>query len=73
MHSDTNPYELDSAALGGFLGQNVAAFVSAVISGAAGTYVLTLAADANVATDATIRPGQSVIASGDRSLPAAPA
>ena len=33
-------------ALGGFLGQNVAAFVSAVISGAAGTYVLTLVEDA---------------------------
>eukprot|EP01050_Picozoa_sp_SAG11_P036591 SAG11_NODE_14000_length_629_cov_1.003774_1_plen_209_part_11 len=30
-----------AAALGGFLGENVAAFVSAVISGAAGTYVLT--------------------------------
>ena len=31
-----------AAALGGFLGQNVDAFVSAVISGAAGTYVLLL-------------------------------
>eukprot|EP01050_Picozoa_sp_SAG11_P036562 SAG11_NODE_13973_length_630_cov_4.472693_1_plen_28_part_10 len=28
------------------MGQNVAAFVSAVISGAAGTYVLTLTEDA---------------------------
>eukprot|EP01052_Picozoa_sp_SAG31_P003088 SAG31_NODE_115_length_24128_cov_47.693912_11_plen_1303_part_00 len=54
-----------AAALGGFLGQNVAAFVSAVISGAAGTYVLTLTEDAGVGTDLVIQPGQHAMISGD--------
>eukprot|EP01051_Picozoa_sp_SAG22_P004372 SAG22_NODE_232_length_14402_cov_58.042159_2_plen_579_part_00 len=57
-----------AAALGGFLGQNVAAFVSAVISGAAGTYVLTLTEDADVGTDLVVQPGQNVIISGDVGL-----
>jgi hypothetical protein len=59
---------LGAAALGGFLGQNVVAFVSAVISGAAGTYVLTLTEDADVATDLVVQPGQNVIISGDAGL-----
>ena len=54
-----------AAALGGFLGQNVQAFVSAVISGAAGAYVLTLDGDADVGTDLVIQPGQYVTISGD--------
>jgi hypothetical protein len=57
-----------AAALGGFLGQNVAAFVSAVISGAAGSYVLTLMEDAGVSTDLTIEPGQNLIISGNMEL-----
>eukprot|EP01052_Picozoa_sp_SAG31_P011505 SAG31_NODE_653_length_13152_cov_4.899487_1_plen_747_part_00 len=61
-----------AAALGGFLGQNVAAFVSAVISGAAGTYVLTLEGDADVGTDLVVQPGQNVIISGDMGLTEAP-
>jgi hypothetical protein len=61
-----------AAALGGFLGQNVAAFVSAVISGAAGTYVLTLMEDAGVGTDLVVQPGQNVIISGDAGLAVAP-
>jgi hypothetical protein len=61
-----------AAALGGFLGQNVAAFVSAVISGAAGTYVLTLTEDADVGTDLIVQPGQNVIISGDVGLVEAP-
>eukprot|EP01051_Picozoa_sp_SAG22_P011004 SAG22_NODE_1024_length_5987_cov_3.799932_4_plen_623_part_00 len=61
-----------AAALGGFLGQNVAAFVSAVISGAAGTYVLTLMEDAHVGTDLVVQPGQNVIITGDAGLVAAP-
>eukprot|EP01051_Picozoa_sp_SAG22_P003500 SAG22_NODE_172_length_16609_cov_14.370806_2_plen_2010_part_00 len=61
-----------AAALGGYLGRDVATFVSAVISGAAGTYVLTLAEDANVGTDLVIQPGQNVIISGDPSLVEAP-
>jgi hypothetical protein len=50
----------------------VAAFVSAVISGAAGTYVLTLDGDADVGTDLVIEPGQNVIISGDLGLAKAP-
>eukprot|EP01051_Picozoa_sp_SAG22_P007238 SAG22_NODE_502_length_9704_cov_23.436439_5_plen_637_part_00 len=61
-----------AAALGGFLGQNVAAFVSAVISGATGTYVLTLTEDANVGTNLVVQPGQNVIISGDAGLAEAP-
>eukprot|EP01051_Picozoa_sp_SAG22_P003283 SAG22_NODE_158_length_16966_cov_26.252446_2_plen_618_part_00 len=61
-----------AAALGGFLGQNVAAFVSAVISGAAGTYVLTLMENADVGTDLVIQPGQNVIITGDAGLAEAP-
>eukprot|EP01051_Picozoa_sp_SAG22_P001635 SAG22_NODE_66_length_22936_cov_626.714279_20_plen_1767_part_00 len=61
-----------AAALGGFLGQNVDAFVSAVISGAAGTYVLTLTEDADVGTDLVVQPGQNVNISGDAGLAEAP-
>eukprot|EP01051_Picozoa_sp_SAG22_P004819 SAG22_NODE_269_length_13236_cov_124.463424_8_plen_412_part_00 len=61
-----------AAALGGFLGRNVQAFVSAVISGAAGTYVLTLTEDADVGTDLVVQPGQNVIISGDAGLAEAP-
>eukprot|EP01050_Picozoa_sp_SAG11_P018847 SAG11_NODE_2913_length_2842_cov_109.057966_1_plen_623_part_00 len=61
-----------AAALGGFLGRNVQAFVSAVISGAAGTYVLTLVEDADVGTDLVVQPGQNVTISGDVGLAEAP-
>eukprot|EP01050_Picozoa_sp_SAG11_P019610 SAG11_NODE_3155_length_2644_cov_3.394106_2_plen_620_part_00 len=61
-----------AAALGGFLGRNVAAFVSAVISGAAGSYVLPLMDDANVGTNLVIQPGQNVIISADDGLAEAP-
>ena len=57
-----------AAALGGFLGQNVDAFVSAVISGAAGTYVLLLMENADVGTDLLIQPGQNFIMNGDPGL-----
>eukprot|EP01051_Picozoa_sp_SAG22_P007376 SAG22_NODE_517_length_9528_cov_3.821508_5_plen_203_part_00 len=60
-----------AAALGGYLGQSVAAFVSAVISGATGTYVLTLTADADVGTDLVVQPWQNVI-SRDAGLAEAP-
>jgi hypothetical protein len=62
-----------AAALGGFLGHDVPAFVSALISGAAGTYVLALMGDADVGVDLTIEPGQSVVVSGERTLAVAPA
>jgi hypothetical protein len=63
---------IGAAALGGYLGRNVQAFVSAVNSGAAGTYVLTLDGDADVGTDLVIQPGQNVIISGDAELAEAP-
>jgi hypothetical protein len=64
---------IGAAALGGFLGEDVVAFVSAVISGAAGTYVLTMMGDADVGTDLPIQPGQHAAISGDPSLGEAPA
>ena len=51
---------IGAAALGGFFGENVLAFVPAVISGAAGIYAITLRADANNKADLTIHPGQVV-------------
>ena len=57
-----------AAALGGYLGQDLAAFLSAVISGAAGTYALTQLADADVRTDLVVQPGQRVLISGDAGL-----
>ena len=64
---------IGAAALGGFLGQNVNSFVSAVISGAAGTYVLTLVEDAGVSVDLATQPGQHVIIAGDPSMTEPPA
>jgi hypothetical protein len=52
---------------GGYLGSDARAFVSAVLSGAAGYYALALTGDAGVGVDLTIRPGQGVRIVGDRS------
>ena len=60
------------ASLGGYIGAVIAAFVSSVVSGAAGTYLVTLSEDADISTDLTIQPGQSVAVHGDRALPAPP-
>eukprot|EP01049_Picozoa_sp_SAG25_P002056 SAG25_NODE_102_length_15486_cov_22.883278_3_plen_607_part_00 len=49
---------------GGYLGSDVRAFVSAVLSGAAGYYALALTGDAGVGTDLVIRPGQDVHVAG---------
>ena len=43
---------------GGYLGADSAAFFSSVNSGAAGSYLLSLTADAGISTELTIRPGQ---------------
>ena len=43
---------------GGYLGTDFATFFSAVVSGAAGLYAMTLTHDAGIDTDLTIRPGQ---------------
>jgi hypothetical protein len=52
---------------GGYLGSDARAFVSAVLSGAAGYYALALVGDAGVGTDLVIRPGQDVRISGGTS------
>eukprot|EP01052_Picozoa_sp_SAG31_P041340 SAG31_NODE_6242_length_2106_cov_1.481814_2_plen_573_part_00 len=57
---------LGTAALGGFVGENVNAFIPAMISGAAGTYIVNLYANANVRTDLTIQPWQRAVIVGAR-------
>jgi hypothetical protein len=57
---------------GGYLGDDFQAFFSAVVSGASGLYISTLAASLSISTDLTIRPGQSVQITGGASLPVAP-
>eukprot|EP01052_Picozoa_sp_SAG31_P015756 SAG31_NODE_1021_length_10327_cov_17.940653_2_plen_610_part_00 len=59
---------LGTSALGGFVGENVGAFLPAVISGAAGAYILKLMEPANIVTDLTIQPSQKVVVSGDQTL-----
>ena len=61
------------ASLGGYIGEDFEAFFSSVVSGAAGTYLTTLLADAGISTGLTIQPGQAVVVSGGQSLAAAPA
>lgn len=61
------------ATLGGYIGDDFQAFFSSVISGAAGTYMVTITENHDVHTDLTIEPGQVVVVSGDREgLGAAP-
>jgi hypothetical protein len=50
---------------GGYLGSDAQAFLSAVLSGAAGYYALALGANANIAFDLTIRPNQDVHITGN--------
>eukprot|EP01052_Picozoa_sp_SAG31_P025290 SAG31_NODE_2209_length_6183_cov_6.782544_3_plen_923_part_00 len=59
---------LGTSALGGFVGENVGAFLPAVISGAAGAYVLKLMEPTNIVTDLVIQPSQKVVVSGDQTL-----
>eukprot|EP01052_Picozoa_sp_SAG31_P027006 SAG31_NODE_2491_length_5612_cov_23.752766_3_plen_696_part_00 len=61
------------ASLGGYIGTDIAAFFSSVLSGAAGTYMVSLQEDAGMETDLTIQLGQSVLVSGDVSLATLPA
>jgi hypothetical protein len=63
---------MGAASEGGYLGSDVEAFFSAVVSGAAGVYVGVLLQDAGIATDLVVRPGQRVSVSGDPSLPRPP-
>eukprot|EP01046_Picozoa_sp_COSAG06_P050266 COSAG06_NODE_7921_length_2333_cov_2.379141_3_plen_82_part_01 len=48
------------------------AFLSAVLSGAAGAYICTVSEDALISTDVSIHPDMRVHISGDTSLPVAP-
>ena len=55
---------MGAAAEGGYLGADAQSFFSAVVSGAAGSYILTLTSDAGISTDLQIQPGQDVHVSG---------
>jgi hypothetical protein len=63
---------MGAASEGGYLGSDSASFFSAVVSGAAGSYIVTLAGDAGIGTDLVIQPGQDVRISGDPSLAVPP-
>ena len=63
---------MGAASEGGYLGADSASFFSAVVSGAAGSYIVTLTQDAGISTDLVIQPGQDVHISGAPSLAAAP-
>ena len=63
---------MGAASEGGYLGSDFASFVSAVVSGAAGSYLVTLTEDAGIGTDLVIQPGQDVHISGDPNLAVAP-
>eukprot|EP01050_Picozoa_sp_SAG11_P022173 SAG11_NODE_4121_length_2055_cov_3.667178_3_plen_195_part_00 len=56
------------ASLGGYIGDDFNAFFSSVVSGAAGTYMVTVTGNKTVQTDLTIEPGQVVVINGDRVL-----
>eukprot|EP01046_Picozoa_sp_COSAG06_P046589 COSAG06_NODE_6623_length_2852_cov_4.446785_3_plen_276_part_00 len=63
---------MGAASEGGYLGADLASFFSAVVSGVAGVYLLTLTEDADINTDLTIQPGQDVRISGAPGLTEAP-
>jgi hypothetical protein len=59
---------MGAASEGGYLGADAQSFFSAVVSGAAGSYIVTLTADADIHTELVIRPGQNVRISSDPGL-----
>lgn len=61
-----------AAADGGYLGRDALAFLSALMSGAAGVYICTLDEDTSISTDVSIRPGMNAHVSGDPALPGPP-
>jgi hypothetical protein len=63
---------MGAASEGGYLGADAQSFFSAVVSGAAGSYIVTLTEDAGVSTDLMIEPGMDVRISGDSGLAAVP-
>ena len=60
------------ASLGGYIGDDFGSFFSAVNSGAAGTYMGVLMADAGINTELMIQPGQMVSVRGNSGLAVAP-
>eukprot|EP01047_Picozoa_sp_COSAG01_P043327 COSAG01_NODE_3840_length_5646_cov_13.756805_4_plen_647_part_00 len=61
------------AADGGYLGNDLQAFISSIISGASGLYALrVLAAASTVSTPLRLHPGQTVIISGGNNSPKLP-
>eukprot|EP01050_Picozoa_sp_SAG11_P004928 SAG11_NODE_328_length_10690_cov_25.464357_5_plen_536_part_00 len=71
LHHDGYSW-VGGASDGGYIGAVFEAFFSSVISGAAGTYIVTIMANQIVHTDVTIQPGQDVAINGDRALPQQP-
>ena len=63
---------MGAASEGGYLGSDFASFFSAVVSGATGSYIVTLVEDAGIGTDLVIRPGQDVRISGDPAMQVGP-
>ena len=59
---------LGAASEGGFIGSDFASFFSAVVSGAAGSYSVTLTEDAGISTELVVTPGQTVSVVGDPSV-----
>jgi hypothetical protein len=57
---------------GGYIGSDVPAFFSSVVSGAAGKFLVAVTRDQSMGTDLTIQPGQDARISGDRELASAP-
>ena len=63
---------MGAASEGGYLGADAQSFVSAVVSGAAGTYVLSLMEDADIVMDLVVELGQNVVIRGYGGLAEAP-
>jgi len=63
---------MGAASEGGYLGADAQSFFSAVVSGAAGSYIVTLTADVGMSTDLTIQLGQDVHISAESGLLVAP-
>eukprot|EP01050_Picozoa_sp_SAG11_P020029 SAG11_NODE_3298_length_2539_cov_3.599590_2_plen_636_part_00 len=54
------------ASLGGYIGDDFQAFFSSVVSGAAGTYILSLTMNSSIRTELLIATGQDVHITGER-------
>jgi len=63
---------MGAASEGGYLGADAQSFFSVVVAGVAGSYIVTLTADAGISTDIMIEPEQVVRISGDPGLAVPP-